>query len=62
MFFLGNSHYRIINSAIQHGVRSTLVIRESLKTDFGTYTCSIKNVHGTKELDIRLQQKSEFFK
>lgn len=52
-----NSHYRIINSAIQHGIRSTLVIRESLKTDFGTYKCSIKNAHGTKELQIRLQQK-----
>ena len=62
MFFLDNSHYRIINSAIQHGIRSTLVIRESLKTDFGTYTCSIENAHGTKELHIRLQQKSEFFK
>ena len=62
MFFLDNSHYRIINSAIQHGIRSTLVIRESLKTDFGTYTCSVKNAHGTKELHIRLQQKSEFFK
>ena len=62
MFFLDNSHYRIINSAIQHGIRSTLVIRESLKTDFGAYTCSIKNAHGSQELQIRLQQKSESLK
>ena len=59
-FFLGNAHYRIINSPIQHGIRSTLVIRESLDTDFGPYTCSIKNSHGTSDIKIQLEQQSKF--
>ena len=57
ILILGNSHYRIINSHIQHGIRSTLVIRESLKTDFGPYTCSIANSHGTREIQIELEQQ-----
>ena len=60
MLFIGNSHYRIINSPIQHGVRSTLVIRESLITDFGPYTCSITNSHGTREMQIELEQQRKF--
>jgi hypothetical protein len=55
-----NTHYRIINSAIQHGIRSTLVIRESLGTDFGPYTCSIKNSHGTSQIQIHLEQQRKF--
>ena len=52
-------HYRIINSAIQHGIRSTLVIRESLETDFGPYTCSVQNSHGNSQIEILLQQQSK---
>ena len=61
MFFLipGNTHYRIINSPIQHGVRSTLIIKQALDTDFGPYTCAIENSHGVSEIRIQLEQKSK---
>ena len=59
-----NSHYRIINSPIQHGVRSTLIIKQAIATDFGPYTCAIENNHGVSELRIELEQrsKSTYFK
>lgn len=55
--FAGNSHYRIINSPIEHGIRSTLIIRQALQTDFGPYTCSLKNSHGYSSFDIRLEEQ-----
>ena len=54
-----NSHYRIINSPIQHGVRSTLIIKQAIATDFGPYTCAIENNHGVSELRIELEQRSK---
>ena len=56
-FFSGNTHYRIINSPIQHGVRSTLIIKQALDTDFGPYTCAIENSHGVSEIRIQLEQR-----
>merc|ERR1719323_321204 len=55
-----NSHYRIINSPIQHGVRSTLIIKQAIATDFGPYTCAIENNHGVSELRIELEQRKPF--
>merc|ERR1719376_2078437 len=52
-----NSHYRIIESFIEHGIRSTLVIRQALETDFGPYTCTVNNTHGIAEMEIVLQQQ-----
>lgn len=53
-----NSHYRIINSPIQHGVRSTLIIKQAIASDFGPYTCAIENSHGVSEILIELEQRS----
>jgi len=55
-----NNHYRIINSPIQHGVRSTLIIKQALDTDFGPYTCAIENSHGVSEIRIQLEQRKPF--
>ncbi len=57
----GNAHYRIINSPIEHGIRSTLIIRQALQTDFGPYTCSLKNSHGYSSFDIRLEEQRKDF-
>ena len=68
MFFIiifliisANPHYRIINSPMQHGVRSTLIIKQAIASDFGPYTCAIQNEHGVSELRIELEEKSKFF-
>ena len=55
-----NTHYRIINSPIQHGIRSTLIIKQALATDFGPYTCAIENSHGVSEIRIELEQRSKY--
>jgi hypothetical protein len=53
----GNSHYRIVNTPIDHGIRSTLIIRQALATDFGPYTCSLKNSHGYSSFEILLEEQ-----
>ena len=61
-FFLhitDNSHYRVIESPVAHGIRSTLVIKPALETDFGPYTCIVENSHGRAELVITLDQQSK---
>ena len=52
-----NPHYRIVDSYIQNGRRSTLIIRESVSTDFGTYTCYVENSMGFTELEVELSEK-----
>jgi hypothetical protein len=59
--FAGNPHYRIINSPIEHGHRSTLIIRQALETDFGPYTCSLKNSHGFSSVEIQLEEQRKTF-
>ena len=59
-FISANTHYRIINSPIQHGIRSTLIIKQALATDFGPYTCAIENSHGVSEIRIELEQRSKY--
>ena len=54
-----NSHYRVIESPVAHGIRSTLVIKPALETDFGPYTCIVENSHGRAELVITLDQQSK---
>lgn len=56
----GNPHYRIINSPVEHGLRSTLIIRQALPTDFGPYTCSLKNSHGYSSFEISLEEQQPF--
>ena len=46
---------------MQHGVRSTLIIKQAIASDFGPYTCAIQNEHGVSELRIELEEKSKFF-
>ena len=46
---------------MQHGVRSTLIIKQAIASDFGPYTCAIQNEHGVSELRIDLEEKSKFF-
>ena len=57
--FIANTHYRIINSPIHNGVRSTLIIKQAIASDFGPYTCAIENNHGVSELRIELEQRSK---
>ena len=49
----------MIQSPVAHGIRSTLVIKQALETDFGPYTCIVENSHGRAELEINLEQQSE---
>ena len=46
---------------MQHGVRSTLIIKQAIASDFGPYTCAIQNEHGVSELRIELEEKSKCF-
>eukprot|EP00094_Tigriopus_californicus_P012637 TCALIF_12216-PA protein Name:"Similar to rst Irregular chiasm C-roughest protein (Drosophila melanogaster)" AED:0.01 eAED:0.01 QI:0/0.81/0.83/0.91/0.90/0.83/12/682/815 len=55
-----NHHYRIINSPMLKGYRSTLIIIRSLTTDFGLYTCRVTNDLGTSELEIALEVERPF--
>ena len=55
-----NPHYRIVDSYVQNGRRSTLIVVGAMGTDFGTYTCRVVNPLGIAELNIELEQESEF--
>jgi hypothetical protein len=57
--FAANTHYRIINTPIEHGLRSTLIVRQALATDFGTYTCVVTNAMGISEAEIDLDRQRE---
>ena len=54
-----NSHYRIINTPIEQGLRSTLIIRDALPTDFGAYMCVVNNAMGFSEAVIELERQGE---
>ncbi len=58
---LENPHYRIVDSHIQNGRRSTLIIRESVSTDFGTYTCYVENSLGATELEVKLTERRKHY-
>ena len=60
-FFTGNPHYRIVDSYVQNGRRSTLIVIGAMDTDFGIYTCRVANPLGEAELYIELEQESMFF-
>jgi hypothetical protein len=44
---------------MENGLRSTLIVRQSLATDFGTYTCLASNAKGRADIDIAVQEQSK---
>ena len=55
-----NPHYRIIDSPRQNGRLSTLIVKESLSSDFGTYSCIVHNAMGASKMHIDLEQETAF--
>ena len=50
-----------MDSYVQNGRRSTLIVIGAMDTDFGIYTCRVANPLGEAELYIELEQESMFF-
>ena len=55
-----SSHYALMETGKKDGMKSTLVIRNSISTDFGDYNCTVKNQFGDDSFVITLQRKSKF--
>ncbi|CAB4066424.1 unnamed protein product [Lepeophtheirus salmonis] len=55
-----NPHYRIVNSPMQRGVRSTLIVRGTVDSDYGPYKCQVQNSYGRAELLIELEREQPF--
>lgn len=53
-------HYGIEERGRSDGMRSTLVIRDSIASDYGEYNCSVRNTHGEDTFIIKLERKSKF--
>jgi hypothetical protein len=54
----GNDEYRIEESILPFGVKSTLVIEHSAAKHFGRYNCTVINDYGSDVLEIELNGES----
>ena len=59
LVFAANPHYRVVDSYVQNGRRSTLIVRGAVDTDFGVYTCSVENEMGVAEMQVELAERRE---
>ena len=56
-----NVHYFQKDEKREDGMKSTLTIRNTSRTDFGEYICTVSNSHGSDEFIVKLEiQKSSF--
>ncbi|XP_040583429.1 irregular chiasm C-roughest protein [Lepeophtheirus salmonis] len=50
-------HYSLIETAKKDGMKSTLVIRSSISSDYGDYNCTVRNQYGSDSFVITLERK-----
>lgn len=50
-------HYQVLTQRKKDGVVSTLVIKDSVTSDFGSYNCSVKNAYGEDFQIVELQRR-----
>lgn len=50
----------MIEDNLPHGIKSTLIVRESQSRHFGVYNCSVVNAYGMDWAEILLKAQSEF--
>ncbi|KAF4523433.1 hypothetical protein B566_EDAN010366 [Ephemera danica] len=55
-----DSDYTVLEDPLPEGVKSTLVIRDSRSTHFGSYNCSANNQFGGDVAEIHLKQQEGF--
>ncbi len=53
-------HYGIEEASRNDGMRSTLIIRDSIRSDFGEYNCTVRNSHGEDTFLIKLEKKGTY--
>lgn len=51
--------YAILEEPLPEGIRSTLIIRESVSRHFGRYNCTVVNDHGNDVIEIDLMAQSK---
>ncbi len=56
---IGTGRYSFEEETRPDGIRSVLIIGETIPDDFGEYNCTVKNSHGQDSLTFRLEQQSE---
>ena len=54
-------HYQILYDKREDGLTSTLIIRNSLGSDFGDYNCSALNEFGADHVIVTLQNQGKMF-
>lgn len=50
-------HYQVLTERRRDGLVSTLVIKDSVMSDFGSYNCSVRNAYGEDFLIVHLQRE-----
>jgi len=50
-------HYQVLTERRRDGLVSTLVIKDSVISDFGSYNCSVRNAYGEDSLIVHLQRE-----
>ena len=56
---LSKNHYSVVEDPRKDGMKSTLIIRNSIKTDFDQYNCTVINSHGSDSFIIELKKQSK---
>lgn len=55
-----NHDYSILEDQLPEGVKSTLIVRESMAKNFGRYNCTVVNEYGSDALEIELMAQSKY--
>lgn len=54
-----SDHYTIEEEGRKDGMKSTLIIHDSVEADFADYNCTVHNSHGRDSFVITLEQQSK---
>ncbi|KAK7079633.1 hypothetical protein SK128_002150 [Halocaridina rubra] len=55
------SRYNVLQENTRRGVKSTLIIQETLAEDFGAYNCTAKNGYGSHTYEIQLKRQRKHY-
>ena len=53
------SHFQLSNRGRKDGMASSLIIRQTVESDYDKYNCTVRNSHGADSFIISLKRESK---